>query len=175
MTLTLRTKRLLLRAPVMGDAATVAQALGDYEVARYLTPLPFPYSEADAAAWLARIMPPIPERAVFGIDLAGRGLIGVVSIVDELGYWLAREFWGHGYLPEAARALLAWHFDNTDAQSVESGAHWNNPRSLAVLRGLGFTVTGSSRKFVRPQRREVEHIEMRLTRAAFEAAGGGRS
>lgn len=174
MTLTLRTKRLLLRQPVASDAAAIAQGLGDYEVARYLTPLPFPYSESDAVAWISRVTPPRPDRAVFGIDLEGHGLIGVVSIVDELGYWLARRFWGHGYLPEAARALLAWHFANSDAESVESGAHWDNPRSLAVLRGLGFTTTGSSRKFVRPQQREVEHIEMRLTRAAFEATGGGR-
>ena len=63
MTPTLRTKRLRLRTPVAGDVAAVAHALGDYEVARYLTPLPFPYSEADAAGWIARIAPPRPERA----------------------------------------------------------------------------------------------------------------
>lgn len=171
----LTTERLVLRAPALDDAAAVAAGLNDFEVVRWLTPLPYPYGLADALAWLRRLEAPRPDRAVFALELAGKGLIGVVSIVDELGYWLARPYWGQGYGIEAVRALLAWHFGSTSATEVPSGAHQDNVRSLGLLAKLGFVVTGTSWRFVQSQQREVEHIEMRLTRTAFETANGGRA
>lgn len=171
---TLRTERLTLRPPVIADAPAIAAGLSDFEVVRYLTPIPFPYGEADAVRWLQDLQASGSKRPVFAVEHPEAGVIGAISLVDELGYWLAKAFWGRGYATEGARAVLAWHFDDPAAGEVASSAHYDNARSLAVLRRLGFVPVGSSMRFVRSQQRDIEHIEMRLTREAFLAQAGGR-
>jgi RimJ/RimL family protein N-acetyltransferase len=96
-----------------------------------------------------------------------------VTLANELGFWLAQPYWGHGYMTEAALALLAWHFAKTSADAVRSSAHVGNERSLAVQRKLGFVERGTSIRHVRPLNREIEHVETVLTRDAFAASQAG--
>lgn len=173
MSTVLSTERLRLRAQTTADVDAITAGLGDFEVTRYLTVVPFPYSRKDAEDWTSTLNPPRPEAAVFSIDLEGAGMIGTVTLVSELGFWLAQPYWGKSYMTEAARALLAWHFAETAANAVRSRAHLGNDRSLAVQRKLGFVERGSSIRYARPLNREVEHVETVLTRAAFLAASGG--
>ncbi len=39
----------------------------------------------------------------------------------ELGYVLARAFWGNGYMPEAARAIVTWALNQPETYWVLSG------------------------------------------------------
>ena len=104
MSTVLSTERLRLRAQTTADVDAITAGLGDFEVTRYLTVVPFPYSRKDAEDWTSTLNPPRPEAAVFSIDLEGVGMIGTVTLVSELGYWLGEPFWGKGYMTEAARA-----------------------------------------------------------------------
>ena len=45
----LTTGRLILRPPVAGDARAIADILNDWEVTKWLTMVPFPYTLAEAA------------------------------------------------------------------------------------------------------------------------------
>jgi len=94
-----------------------------------------------------------------------------MSIDPELGYWIAEDHWGHGYATEAARAILTWHFANSDADSVPCGAHHDNPASLNVQRKLGFVVTGREMRMAIARREEVELVKTMLTREAFAQMG----
>jgi RimJ/RimL family protein N-acetyltransferase len=172
MTLELHTERLILRPQTRDDIDGIAAGLGDFEVTRWLTVVPFPYTRRDAQEWVDRLTPVSTERAIFSIDLPGTGFIGTVTIMDELGYWLARLHWGHGYMTEAARALVGWYFAEKPASVILSGAHEDNGASLAVQRKLGFVATGTSSRHVRSQGRDITHIETRLTPEAFALAGG---
>ncbi len=167
----IETPRLLLRAPRMDDAADIAKGLDNYNVARVLSQVPYPYFEADAATWISGLEENRPEHAVFAIERRDVGLIGVISIEPELGYWLAEDHWGHGYATEAARAILTWHFANSDSDSVPCGAHHDNPASLNVQRKLGFVVTGREMRMAVSRREEVELVTTLLTREAFEQMG----
>lgn len=56
----------------------------------------------------------------------------------EIGYWIARPFWGNGYVPEAVRALLSLYF------SFGAGRIWcaharENDKSRRVIEKCGFT------------------------------------
>lgn len=171
MDVTIRTPRLLLRPQGSGDSEAIMAGLNDWEVVRYLTVVPFPYTRADAEEWIGLQVPPEPGHAVFAIDLPGTGMIGAVTLVNELGYWLDRRHHGHGYMTEAAEALLDWHFAVRPDDVVPSGIHAGNTASWAVQRKLGFVETGY--RDMRPSRsqgREVEHIATSVTRAQFEAA-----
>jgi RimJ/RimL family protein N-acetyltransferase len=55
----------------------------------------------------------------------------------EIGWRIAPEYWGHGYVTEAARAWLAHAFETLRVKEVVSFAVWNNRRSTAVMERLG--------------------------------------
>ncbi len=167
----IETKRLFLRAPRMDDVPVIAAGLDNYSVTRFLSRVPYPYFEADAIAWLSGLPENTPDWAAFAIERPDAGLIGVISIENHLGFWLAEAHWGQGYATEAGRAILEWHFANSDATGIVSAAHYDNPASLNVQRKLGFVVTGSEMRMVVSRREEVEHIDTMLTREAFERLG----
>jgi RimJ/RimL family protein N-acetyltransferase len=166
----IETPRLRLRPHRPEDSAALMAGLNDFEVARYLTVVPYPYQAADAEEWLAIQTPPRAGKAVFAIERPGIGMVGAISIENELGFWLARPHWGQGLMSEAARALLDWQFAALPDDLVRSGAHLGNEASLGVQRKLGFVDAGTrSLRFVRSLGREVEHVETTLTRQQFRA------
>ena len=55
----------------------------------------------------------------------------------EIGWRLATRFWGHGYVTEAASALLAYAFDDLKLKAVVSFAVETNHRSIAVMKRIG--------------------------------------
>jgi len=170
----LLTPRLRLRPQAEADIPAIIAGLNDWEVARWLTVVPYPYTRADADEWIARQVPPVPDCAHFAID-AGSGLIGVVTLDDELGYWLDRSEHGQGYMTEACVALLEWHFSAHSDSVVPSGYHAGNAASAAVQHKLGFIETGKREmRFVRSQQREVEHVDTSLTKAQFDTARSAR-
>jgi RimJ/RimL family protein N-acetyltransferase len=165
------TPRLRLRPQQLGDVDAFIAGLNDWEVVRWLTVVPYPYTVTDLDEWLARRKLPAPGRAHFAIELPGEGMIGVVSLEGDLGYWLSRQHHRHGYMTEACVALLEWHFAVFPDDVVLSGYHIGNAASAAVQRNLGFVETGESdMRFVRSQQREIEHIHTSLTRAQFEVS-----
>lgn len=168
---TLTTERLVLRTPRPEDVAAYAAGIGNVEVARFLTPVPHPYSQEMAADYLAKAPASAPDGAFYVIELAGTGLIGCVTLITELGYWIAQPHWGKGYVTEAAAALLSQHFGNNDNTEVQSSAMADNPASLAVQAKLGFKKTGRSLRFSQTRQCDVEHVETVLTREDFRHRG----
>lgn len=68
----------------------------------------------------------------------------------EIGWRLAPEFWGKGYVTEAAEAWLAFAFETIGDDEVVSFAVWNNHRSTAVMQRLGMQAE-PSRDFDHPR------------------------
>lgn len=56
----------------------------------------------------------------------------------ELGYWLGQPFWGRGYMPEAARALLQHGFEDLGMTTIWCGYYDGNRKSKRVQEKLGF-------------------------------------
>ena len=116
MTRVIETDRLVLRPPENGDAPAIARLIGNFEVSKWLTVVPHPYTLADGEAFVREIAGPW-DRV---ITRTGE-VIGVVGIKDSLGYWLGQPFWGQGFMSEAAGALVAeWFaFAPTDEHRTE--------------------------------------------------------
>lgn len=127
---TIKTRRLILRDCTLDDAPCYALGVGEYEVAKFLTPVPYPYTLAMAIDWLRQARPATPERSMLIVELPGKGVIGCVSLLDELGFWIARPHWNRGYGTEAAAAVVDWHFAGTERDAVVSSAHHDNVASL---------------------------------------------
>lgn len=151
---TIETPRLTLRPFGAGDAAPVAELVGDWDVARMLARVPHPYSIEDAQAWFATQ----PETRAsgrdfpFAITTAHDGVIGCVGIHKPpgeegftLGYWLGRLHWGRGYATEAGAALLAHATEDLGLTHFHSEHFVGNDVSGRVLQKLGFAYTGEVR------------------------------
>lgn len=56
----------------------------------------------------------------------------------ELGYWLGREFWGQGIIPEASREILRHAFEDLKMNRIWCGYYEGNEKSRRVQEKLGF-------------------------------------
>lgn len=57
----------------------------------------------------------------------------------EIGWRLAPQFWGRGYITEAAVKLLEYGFEELKLDEIVSFAVHNNHRSFAVMERIGMT------------------------------------
>jgi RimJ/RimL family protein N-acetyltransferase len=178
----IRTERLLLRPLRAGDAEPVLALFNDWEVVRRLSMPPWPYALQDALDFiLPRVGQQTPEEINFAITLDG-DLIGGIGMRmkdashlqtragPNLGYWLGRPHWGHGYMTEAARGIIGHAFAAGAGDTIYSGAFADNAASLRVQEKLGFVRAGETTLFARPRGAEFAHVNTLLTRAAFEAS-----
>lgn len=163
---TLRTPRLTLRPLTTQDADAIVDGVGNYDVSRWLGVVPYPYDKADADAFIARQIE--AGGPVWAICDEAR-LVGVVSLVDELGYWLARPVWGKGYGFEAARAVTAWWFEEPNRVDLVSGYFSGNDRSRGVLQALGFEERGLEKRWSKSLNQEVTCHVMHLQHDVWEA------
>lgn len=61
----------------------------------------------------------------------------------SLGYWLGREYWGNGYMAEAAKAAIAYARDTSGAEIITATCFTGNMRSRRVLEKCGFVMEGT--------------------------------
>ena len=134
----LTTGRLILRPPVAEYAQAIADILNDWEVTQWLTMVPFPYALADAQEFLAHLFAG-ESRNYWLIEAEGK-VIGAISLRPDLGFFLTPEAHGRGYMTDGARAVLGWHFGNSDEDAF-SGYHVGNAASARVQEKLGFRPT----------------------------------
>lgn len=139
-----KTQRLLLRPSWIEDAPAIAAGIGEQAIVRNLATAPWPYGLADAERFAGR--PQDPRLPHFLIHLPGEGVIGSVGFGEddsgvEIGYWIARAWWGRGFATEAARALVALA-PILGHRRLVAGHFLDNPASGKVLRKAGFRPTG---------------------------------
>lgn len=89
----LTTKRLQLRPPVASDATAITAILNDFEISKWVSPVPFPYTRADALEFIANVRE--KGSAIWAILNADR-LVGMIGRDPQLGFWLDPRCWGAG-------------------------------------------------------------------------------
>ncbi|MFJ9829340.1 GNAT family N-acetyltransferase [Streptomyces sp. NPDC101160] len=152
--ITLSTDRLRLRPFTPEDADAVYDACQDPDIQRWTT-VPSPYGRADAELFVTRIAPEgwrLDGEYVFAVEpleggplLAATGLHARGPGVREVGYWLAKEHRGHGYMTEAVTALARWAIGSLGVHRLLWRAEVGNAPSRAVAERVGFTVEGVER------------------------------
>ena len=175
----IRTARLVLRPLRADDDARIFALFANWNVARFLSSPPWPYSREDAHAFVQlRIPPEQTDSITFAITRDG-ALIGSIDVISKpasavqrdsgysLGYWLGEPFWGEGLMSEAARAFVAHFFATKPDDVLYSGAFSENAASLRIQEKLGFQRDGENMFYSRPRGGELPHVSTSLTRAAF--------
>ncbi|RWH76153.1 MAG: N-acetyltransferase [Mesorhizobium sp.] len=152
----IRTERLILRNWEDRDRELFYRINSDERVMEFF---PFRRDRAQADAKMDELRAVI-DRDGFGFaaaEIAVTGhCIGFVGITRtdhlpflpagtvEIGWRLAPEFWGHGYVTEAAEAWLAYGFETLGLEEIVSFAVRDNSRSTAVMERLGMIADPAS-------------------------------
>jgi [ribosomal protein S5]-alanine N-acetyltransferase len=157
---TLRTARLVLGAFEADDAPELQRLAGDREIADTTVAIPHPYDLDHALAWIGnqRKEAARGRAANFAVRLsAGSPIIGSVGLRDidaehlqaELGFWIGKEWWGHGYAREAAAAVIRFGFETLGLNRICAHHMLRNPAAGKVLQHVGMLREGVLRQRVR--------------------------
>jgi ribosomal-protein-alanine N-acetyltransferase len=155
---TLETERLILRPLHLSDAADVQRLSGDFEIADTTLNIPHPYPDGAAEVFIHEQPGKFArgESVAFAVTLKStRELIGVTSIgvvarfrQGELGYWIGRPYWNHGFATEAARAVVEFVFHHWSLHKIKATYFARNPASGRVMAKIGLVQEGVLREHV---------------------------
>ena len=91
---------------------------------------------------------------MFGITRAEDGaLLGAIGLEinaemqrAELGYWIGKPYWNHGYCTEAAQAVVRFAFDVLGLRRVFANHFGRNAASGRVMQKAGMRHEGTLRQ-----------------------------
>lgn len=146
----METERLLLRRWREADLEPFAALNADPEV---MTHFPGTLSRADSDAMVGRIEATFESQGfgLWAVEVRGEvpfiGFVGITPVrfdahftpAVEVGWRLARTYWGRGYAVEAARAAIDFGFSEVGLREIVSFSVPANVRSRRVMERLGMT------------------------------------
>jgi len=143
---------MLLRSWSEADVPELAVACNDPEIAYWIPPIPSPYTEDDARAFISGEP---GESHSLAITLEGRiaGGIGMgVNTHDyrgRIGYWVAAGARGRGVCTRALRLLARFGLDELGLVRLELITDPDNVASQRVAEKVGFRREGVLRAHLR--------------------------
>ncbi|MBN1287384.1 MAG: GNAT family N-acetyltransferase [Anaerolineae bacterium] len=152
----IETERLRLRIPTVHDAEAVfAGYAQDPEVTRFLTWSPHKHI-GTTRAFLQSCVEAWERGGDYGWVITRRehdeaiGMVGlrVGGFKADVGYVLARPFWGRGYMPEAVQPVVDWAFAQPPIYRVWAICDVENHASARVLEKVGMVREGVLRRWV---------------------------
>lgn len=148
---TLTTARLTLRPLKLTDAAWFAGYAGAPEVARMTGSVTVGITEMEAEFWIIRNLSRQDRGLAYPyVMMHGDEPIGIVDLFKrgedsalEIGYSMATQYWGLGFMYEACEAVIEEAKRALGATRIIAGVFIDNPASLRLLHKLGFTAARS--------------------------------
>ncbi|HJT85573.1 MAG TPA: GNAT family protein [Nitrososphaeraceae archaeon] len=144
-----------LRELSMNDATTIV-SLMDYEIAKYLYEVPFPYKLNDALNFIKSSYDnfQLHKAITFGIEykniLESKPLlVGTIGIKDihylhkksNIGYWIGKQYQGKGIATECIKIIVNYVFDELKIEEISAYVFPDNNPSIRVLEKNGFIET----------------------------------
>lgn len=144
------TQRLLLRPWIDSDRQPFAEMSQDAAVMEYLRPLT---TRTASDAWIdfqinhqsthGFCLWAVESRAsgtfMGAVGLFRIGFVASFTPAVEVGWRLARPFWGQGFAVEAARASIQFGFDEVHLTEIVAYTGVRNARSRRVMTTLGMS------------------------------------
>lgn len=168
----------LLRPLTAADAPALHRLINDWDVAKNLARVPFPYPRELAEAWIATTHRLLAEGRAYHLAIAqGDTLIGGIGLTlaedgntAELGYWIGRPHWRQGAAAAAATRLSRWALAQLPIRAVTAAVLRDNAPSRAVLERAGFRPTGEGERHFESRGRIMPVLLYSLTRESLLAA-----
>jgi len=175
----LETEDLILRAVRQEDLEDIFDYGRDPEVARYVT-WPEHKSIEDSQTFLDFVMARYEKgdyhiRAI--VEKSSGKMIGTIDFVKgihphnwaELAYVLNRSYWGRGIMTQAAKAVLAYGFDDLNLNRIFARAIDLNKGSYRVMEKLGMTYEGRTRQVFKDGDTYYDVLNYSILRDEYES------
>lgn len=153
----LHTERLHLRKMKVSDSSSLFKIWSDPEVTKFMNINCF--TDENQANDMIKLLDELSQdnKAIrFSIiEIESNEIIGSCGYnsIDfenakaEIGYDIARAFWGRGYASEAICSLLDYAFSSLKLNRIEAKVEPANVNSVKVLQKLNFTFEGTLRQY----------------------------
>ncbi len=128
------------------DLENLVKHANNFEIAKNMMDnFPHPYSEEDGRKFLDMVSKQNPPL-ILAIDIDGKavGSIGLHPKKDimrkngEMGYWLAKPFWGQGIITKAIMQMSKYGFENLNIERIFARPFGTNIASQKALEKAGF-------------------------------------
>ncbi|MBE6632480.1 MAG: GNAT family N-acetyltransferase [Ruminococcaceae bacterium] len=143
----LKTKRVILRAWREDDAGELYKYAKDPDIG-YPAGWPAHTSIENSRDIIRNVLSKQYTFAVCTKDDIPIGSVGLkfgndTDMTDredecELGYWIGKDFWGRGLIPEASAEIMRYAFEELGVRAVWCGYYEGNFKSCRVQEKLGF-------------------------------------
>lgn len=142
------------------DKPLLVKYLNDMDIYKNTLKIPHPYTPRDADWWIKHVKDKrreIGRLTNFAIKDKNMNLIGgigyhlkygIVSHKDEVGYWLAKEFWNNGIMTKVLNKFCEMGFNDNNLIRIEAIVFEHNFASARVLEKNGFKREGLLKKYV---------------------------
>lgn len=167
-TLTLKTDRLILNQPHLGDVSSLIEIMRNPVYSQNTTNIPFPYTEANASFWVNLALEGLKEgdKYIFAIRfrdnpciIGGIGLgIDTANNKAEMGYWLDEQYWNKGYITEAAKALLQFGFETLHLKRIFASHFSHNEASGKIMQKIGMQKEGVLKAHTLKDNEYLDHV-----------------
>lgn len=142
----IRSERLFLRPGWAEDWPELCSTIQDEGIVRNLVHAPWPCRPEHASVFQQRMQAQGLPRFLITLPSDAGSVIGCVWLEGrdqeiELGCWIARGHWGHGYATEALRAVLSVA-DAIGHRRIVARHFHDDPASARILEKAGFSRTG---------------------------------
>lgn len=147
-----------LSQPNEKDKSSFVKYLNDKDIYERTLRLPSPYQESDAEWFINHAEEQRKEfgklmnwsvRQNNGELIGGIGfhlVYGKNSHKDEIGYWLAKPFWGKGIMTKVVKRFCRFGFEEMGLIRIEATVFHFNDASAKVLEKCGFQLEASTLK-----------------------------
>ena len=161
----IKTKRLVLKRPDKSiNNKLFASLVGDWDIAKWLSDVPYPYTEKHAEKFIKRSSPDDLRFSVFYDEI----LVGGVGVSFEennqldLGYWIAKDYWGNGFATEASKGLIDYVKNETEFKAITACYVKGNKTSAKVLKKLGFIEIGECEEYFLSRKETMDCVDLIL-------------
>lgn len=170
----IKSKKFTLRPFKKGDEFSLFENINNKKVCRNLLAVPYPYTLKDAKNWVGKNLKEdrrkSPSFVCFVIDIGGEvaGSIGIHKIEDghqaEVGYWLAKKYWGNGIMTEAVKLITKFGFKNLSLRRMYAYAFSFNKASQTVLLKVGYKFEGILKKHAKKEDKFLDDYLFAITK-----------
>ena len=147
-----------LRDLTFEDASQIDAFASNIEVAQSTLTIPHPYPKDSAKEFIhfALDAQKNGNLVIYAIiEKETNQLIGIINLMiqpiykrGELGYWIAKEYWGKGYGTEAAKCLMQYGFEEMELHKIFARAFSSNVGSYKIMQKIGLQYEGTLKEHV---------------------------
>jgi RimJ/RimL family protein N-acetyltransferase len=141
-----------LSAIVPADRDDILSHVQDRELSRYTRVVPYPYPPELADQWITSVADDVDRNGretVWAIRDETKRMIGTIELApgvrgkehtSEIGYWLAKTYWGRGIMTSTVRHVVELGFRDFRLERITAHVFLINTASARVLDKNGFII-----------------------------------